>query len=93
MAAAYAYADGGPMPTEIRLLRAVDRFGAQAVFGRTLGATEIRQMMVAENIINCFRARATSENWVAWEKENPEKVALLNAAMKAAIDEGLICRT
>ena len=90
MAAAYAYADGGQMPAEIRLLREVDRFGAQAVFGRTLGAKEIRRMMIAENIVNAYRARAASENWAAWETDNPQVAALLNAAMKAAIDEGLI---
>lgn len=90
MAAAYAYADGGQMPPEIRLLHAVDRFGAQAVFGRTLGAGEIRRMMVAENIVNCFRARTASSNWAAWETENKAEAKLLQVALKAAIDEGLI---
>jgi len=91
MAAAYAYADGGhPAPPELRLLREIDRFGAQAVFGRPLGAGEMRRMMIAETIVNLYRARAAAENWAAWEMASPELAALLNAALKAAIDEGLI---
>ena len=91
MAAAYAYADGGhPAPPELRLLREIDRFGAQAVFGRPLAAREMRQMMVAEGIVHAYRARATAENWAAWEMASPELAALLNAALKAAIDEGLL---
>ena len=93
MAAAYAYADGGQMSPEIRLLRSVDRFGAQAVFGRMLGAKEIRQMLVADAIVNAYHARVANENWVAWEIDNPRLAALLNAAMKLAIDEGFTCRT
>jgi len=91
MAAAYAYADGGhPAPPELRLLREIDRFGAQAVFGRPLAAREMRQMMVAEGIVHAYRARAAAENWAAWEMASPELAALLNAALKTAIDEGLI---
>ena len=91
MAAAYACADGGhPAPPELRLLREIDRFGAQAVFGRPLGAKEMRQMMVAEGIVHAYHARAAAENWAAWETANPELAALLNAALKAAIDEGLL---
>ncbi len=90
MAAAYAYADGGPMPAEIRLLHAIDRFGAQAVFGRALGAKEIRHMIISENIINCFLSRAKSNDWATWELEHENEAVLLNAAMKAAMDEGLL---
>jgi len=90
MAAAYACADGGQMPAELRLLREIDRFGAQAVFGRPLGAGEMRRMMIAETIVNLYHARAAAENWAAWETANPGLAALLNAALKAAIDEGLI---
>jgi len=90
MAAAYAYADGGQMPAELRLLHEIDRFGAQAVFGRPLGAGEMRRMMIAETIVNLYHARAAAENWAAWETANPELAALLNAALKAAIDEGLL---
>ena len=91
MAVVYAYADGGhPAPPELRLLREIDRFGAQAVFGRPLGAGEMRRMMIAETIVHAYRARAAAENWAAWETANPELAALLNAALKAAIDEGLL---
>ena len=91
MAAAYACADGGhPAPPELRLLHEIDRFGAQAVFGRPLAAREMRQMMVAEGIVHAYRARAAAENWAAWEMANPELAVLFNAALKAAIDEGLI---
>lgn len=82
MAAAYAYADGGPISAEIRLLRNVDRFGAQAVFGRTLGAKEIRQMLTAEAIVQAYHERAASENWAAWEQDNPGRAALLHKAMR-----------
>ena len=91
MAAAYACAGGGhPAPPELRLLHEIDRFGAQAVFGRPLAAREMRQMMVAEGIVHAYHAHAAAENWAAWETANPELAALLNAALKSAIDEGLI---
>lgn len=86
MAAAYAYADGGPVSPEIRLIRSVDRFGAQAVFGRTLSAKEIKQMLIADAIVEAYHARARSKDWAAWETDNPERATLLNAAMKLAIE-------
>jgi hypothetical protein len=82
MARAYAYAEGdGPEPWELTQLRAIDRFGAQAVMGRCLSVGEIRRMTVAQSIVGAYQARAKAENWADWARRNPDLSSLLNAAM------------
>jgi hypothetical protein len=88
MAAAYAFADGGQMPNELRLLDQIDRFGVQAVLGRPLGAKEIIHMRTAENIVRLHQARGRSKSWAGWAKENPEGAALLNYCMEL-VEDGL----
>ena len=87
MAAAYAYADNsGPIPQELRLLNAIDRFGASEVLGRPLGAGEIRRMRLAENVVAAYRSRQNSTNWATWAKENPDMNHLLITAMELLND-------
>jgi hypothetical protein len=43
---------------------------------------------MAENVTKAYQARAASEDWVAWAKDNPGMSALLNQAMKASVDNG-----
>ena len=97
MAAAYAFADGGPTPEEpvpapeeLVLLGYLDRFGVQAVMGRALGAGEIRRMTVAENIVKWYRERQASSNWASWATDNPDSSQVLLEAQKLAIEFGLI---
>lgn len=68
------------------MLAAVDRFGAQAVFGRVIGAGEIRRMNTAEAIVRAYRDRERAENWAEWARDNREQAALLARAAKAADD-------
>jgi hypothetical protein len=86
MARAYLYADGdGPEPKELDALRAIEVFGAEAVWGRPIGVGEMRRMMVADAIVRAHHGRAThKEGWAAWAAANPEQNALLNAAMRLA---------
>jgi hypothetical protein len=85
MAAAYRHADAGePAPGELVAISYIDRFGAQAVYGRPLGAGEMRRMSLVENIVNAYRARERSDNWAAWAKEHPRDSELLAQAAKAA---------
>ena len=87
MAAALQYAEGdGHLPAEIELLSAVDRFGAQSVFGRAIGAGEIRRMNTSESIIRAVRDRERAENWAEWARANPGEARLLARATKAAAD-------
>ena len=87
MASAYRYADdGGRVPSEIEILSAVDRFGAASVFGRPIGAGEIRRMNVSESIIRAYRERERAENWAEWARDNRTMAALLAQAAKAADD-------
>jgi hypothetical protein len=72
------------MPPEIEALRWVDRFGAQAVFGRTLSRGELRRMALAENIVRAFEARQKSANWAAWEIEHPDEADLLKECERLA---------
>ena len=81
MVAAYAYADeGGQIPDELVLARSVDRYGVQAVFGRTLSFHEIRMMSLADNIVNAYQERKRSDNWAQWAEANHGKAELLGIA-------------
>ena len=85
MAAAYLYADGGPLPREILLAQRIAQYGVEAVMGRrTLGAGEIRRMNAAQNIVSLYEQRARGESWAAWAVANPEGAAALNMAMLMA---------
>ncbi len=89
MAAAYAYAEeGGQATDELALAWAVAKYGAQAIYGRTLSFHELRMMDRAENIFNAYRERSGSDNWAKWAEDNPEKARLLAAAGKL-YDEAL----
>ena len=80
MAAAYAFAEGGPITDEIALIRSLDRFGVQAIYGRPLSFHEIRMLVMAENVTMAYIDRMKSENWVYWAENNPDKSALLALA-------------
>jgi hypothetical protein len=69
------------------LLDYVERFGAQAVFGRAPGAGELRRMIAAERVVSAFWARAHAESWAEWAMENPQAAELLNIAAKAGQNE------
>ena len=68
------------MPTEIEMLRACERFGAWAVFGRPLGVGEVRNMTAAQYIVDAYRAREASKDWAGWASSNPQANRLLDAA-------------
>ncbi len=88
IAAAYRYAEGGGViPREIELGRMVNRFGAQAIFGRAIGAREIHRITMAETIVRLFRERERAENWAAWVVNNPAEAELLSKAAELANGE------
>jgi hypothetical protein len=82
MSSAYAYAEGGPITDEIVLARSIERYGTQAIFGRTLSFHEVRMITLANNIVNSYRERQKSENWAEWAGKYPEKAELLANAGK-----------
>lgn len=87
MAAAWRHAEEGePAPPEYVALQYIDRFGAAAVYGRTLGAGELRRMVLVENVIKAHQGRERAENWAKWAQENPQASELLARAAKAAND-------
>jgi len=91
MAASYAYAEeGGQMPDELILARTVDKYGAQAVFGRILSFHEIQMMTLSDNVVTAYMERARSENWAQWAEANPGRARLLNTAgmLYEEIDNG-----
>lgn len=86
-AAAYAWRndpDNYPVPDEVILSQYIDRFGVQAVYGRTPGAGELRRIVAAENIIRIYDEATGAEDWVAWSKANPDNAERLSSAIKAA---------
>ncbi|KKM05247.1 hypothetical protein LCGC14_1756010 [marine sediment metagenome] len=97
MGRAYAYANGdAPMPAEIELGNAVNRYGGMAVYGRTIGALEMRSIAIAEKVVNAFHARqgntalGDQSNWATWSETNQGLADLLGLALREALDLGLI---
>jgi hypothetical protein len=83
MVAAYAYADAGDqISDELVLARTVEKYGAQAIFGRALSFQEVRSMSLADNIVKAYGERNKSDNWAEWSASNPSKARLLNTAGK-----------
>ena len=79
------YASEGRYSKEIDILRKIDRFGLQAITGRTqFHFGEFRKMIVAENIVNAYQRRAQSKNWAEWGRDNGTAAELLNEAERLA---------
>ena len=84
MAAAYAYADGGLLPKELRTLWLIDRLGVQAILNRPyLGSRELRTMLLAERVYNAFMEMKKTD-WGTWALANPEDAEMLDSARKEA---------
>lgn len=87
IASAYEFAQsGGAIPRELILARYIDRFGAQAVFGRPIGAGEAHRIMIAEAVVRAYKNPQRAENAPAFAREHPEEAALLLRAAEAASD-------
>lgn len=84
MTEAYLYVDSdkpSSIPHELVDLPYIDRFGVEAVYGRkTLSAKEIRNMLIAENVVNAYNARraAMGDNVAKWASENESAARLLS---------------
>jgi hypothetical protein len=62
-------------------LQKIDRFGVEAILGRKqFYYGELRRMILAENIVTAYHARAQSESWAAWAAKNPTLERILNEA-------------
>lgn len=70
------------------MLNYIDRFGAQAVLGRPLGAGEIRRMIAADNVIRAYKSRQNSDNWATWAIKNPMYAQTIAEAIKLAGEDG-----
>ena len=87
MSSAYDYAEGGEVTDELVIGWAVNKYGAQAVYGRTLSFHEIRMMDLAENVYRAYREREASENWAEWAEKNRAKARLLAEAGRLTAEE------
>lgn len=91
MARAYAYANGdGPLPNEIRIARLVERFGADSIYGRPLGAKEIINIELAEDVILLYEEKSKQANQAEWANNHPFENDLLMCALRCAVDLGYI---
>ena len=68
------------MPKEIELGRLIDRFGAEAVLGRPIGAKEARRIMAAEYVVKAYESMTRSSNYAAWVNDHPREAEMLAAA-------------
>jgi len=56
----------------LRLARHVENFGVEAVFGRkVLHEYEMQAMRIASTVVDAFRSRERSKDWVEWDKTHP----------------------
>jgi len=92
MAAAYAQAASGhPFSQELILMDRLERFGgAMNVLGRVLGASEMRRITVAQNIVAWFQQREQAGNVAEWTASNRTAADLLDLAYKSAVKLGLL---
>ena len=70
----------GRKPIELKTVEYVNKFGAESVYGRALFLHEIREMVIAENIADAYKARKASGDWAKWSIENKEMAELLSKA-------------
>jgi hypothetical protein len=82
MSSAYAFAEGGEATDELILGWAIDKYGAQAVYGRTLSFHEIRMLDLADNVVRAYKERERSDNWAEWAENNKSKSRILAQAGK-----------
>jgi hypothetical protein len=76
---AYEYASRGAYSPEIDMLGKIERFGLEAITGRRqFYYGELRRLLYAESIVNAYKSRARSKNWVDWVRENPGSTAILS---------------
>ncbi len=69
MGRAYAFAEGGaPMPAEVELSNAVQKYGALSIYGRPFTAKEIEHINIAENVVRTYQNRSQSGDWAEWAK-------------------------
>ena len=87
MLSAYQFAEGGQPTDELILGWSVEKYGAQAVFGRTLSFHEIRMIDLANNVVGAYRERDKSESWFEWAETHHAKARILNAAGILAAQE------
>lgn len=57
------------------------------MFGRAIGAGEIRRIAMSERIVRSYLERERSENWAAWVVNNPHEAELLSIAAELANGE------
>ena len=66
----------------------VDRFGAQAIFGRTLTPGEMRRMVYCERFAGWYQDKfREGGDWTQWAKDHPEADKQLNWAIRCANGE------
>ena len=88
MAVAYRYAeDGSHYPEALQALNNIERFGVQALYGRALRSSEVKAMIVTQNILSAYKSRSEAEDWVKWTNDNPQAASLLAVAMRLAYGE------
>lgn len=69
------------MPKELKTLLDIDRFGIQAIYGRTLSKNEVLRMRTAENVVKAYVDRNNSKDWASWARDHKDANRLLELGM------------
>lgn len=64
------------------MAHSVEKYGAQAVFGRALFLHEMKEMNIAENIYNAYQSRKASGNLAEWTTKNEGLAGILSGLEK-----------
>ena len=61
--------------------REIAKYGVEAITGeKVLPVRLLRDMNIANNIINAWQSRKASESWAEWTQDNPEASEILERA-------------
>ena len=83
--AAVKYTRGkGDPPPELELITAIDRFGAQAVYGRLLSRGEALRLIYLEQVVQAVRVFDKTQDMGALMTTHPEIVRLARDSIRIA---------
>jgi len=70
------------VPPDLEAAWLVERYGAQAVYGRPLTVREVRQMSAAENVHDSIKGLRAAKSWAKYSQSEPRKYRIASEALR-----------